>query len=60
MNMAQIGYAFVGKLVFTKHGNACPTIRRGCTRKKHGIHIELTTEIQNFDLYIDPNDTMPI
>lgn len=28
--------------------------------KEHGIHIELTAEIQNFDLYIDPNDTMPI
>ncbi len=28
--------------------------------KEHGIHIGLTAEIQNLDLYIDPNDTMPI
>lgn len=28
--------------------------------KEHGIHVALTADIQNLDLYIDPNDTMPI
>ena len=27
--------------------------------KEHGIHVGVTAEVQNIDLYIDPNDTMP-